>query len=40
MDAPVMPTYYLPLCTDFQYELRLNIVLPLVRCVECSLKVA
>jgi hypothetical protein len=40
MDAPVMSTYYLPLCADFSTNIVLNIVLPLVGCVESSLKMA
>jgi hypothetical protein len=35
-----MSTYYLPLRTDCQYNLRLNLALSLVPCVEHSLKVA
>jgi hypothetical protein len=38
MDAPVMSTYYLPLRANFQHKLRFNLVLPLVRYVEGSLK--
>jgi hypothetical protein len=40
MDAPVMSTYNLSLCADFQHKYRFNLVLPLVCCVEGSLKVA
>jgi hypothetical protein len=38
MDAPVMSTHYLSLRGDFQHELRLIFLLPLVCCVEGSLK--
>jgi hypothetical protein len=38
MDAPVKSTQYLPLRADFQYKYRCNILLPLVCCVEGSLK--
>jgi hypothetical protein len=38
MDAPVMSTHYLSLRADFQHELRLILLLPLVCCAEGSLK--
>ena len=38
MDAPVMSTHYLSLRADFQHELRLILILPLVCCAEGSLK--
>jgi hypothetical protein len=40
MDAPVMSTYYLSLLAVFSMNDVFNLVLPLVRCVEGSLKVA
>jgi hypothetical protein len=40
MDAPVMSTHYLLLRADFQHELRLILLLPLVCCAEGSLKMA
>jgi hypothetical protein len=38
MEAPVKSTQCLPLCADFQHKYRFNFVLPLVSCVEGSLK--